>query len=220
MKVVGFICVLLSVAAVLWAVVVGQRTDSSRPLSVNERSISAAPSGPSSFNSIASVEPADRLSHGKKLDTQSEDLRMIAGSAKEVSPVSPERNSGSVLAHRPHASPSPESVNIHGTLSLYSSTFNLSLNESLPQPAAWVDLGDAIPADAQRDLAIQQEAERLLEEIKSHPPTANPATYHAHWQHAVSRSDQMFRQRYGGFLWMAHHVQAHHLATSQETELK
>lgn len=85
-----------------------------------------------------------------------------------------------------------------------------------PQPAAWVDLGDHLPPDSQRDLAIQMEAERLAEEfgVASLSADLDSDTDQTRWQEAVTRSDRLFRQRFGARLWMAHHVQAHHLAAT------
>lgn len=80
---------------------------------------------------------------------------------------------------------------------------------SIHHPAAWVDLGDDLTVPEGFELAIQQEAERLLEELSQ--SDGDDAARNA----AVARSDQLFKQRYGGWLWMQHHVRAHHLGESQ-----
>jgi hypothetical protein len=88
----------------------------------------------------------------------------------------------------------------------------------LPQPAAWADPGDLIDADPERDLAIQQEAERLLEELTNSGLPADSPAYRALWDAAIADSDQLLRMRYGGWSWMAHHVQAHHLAAARQAD--
>jgi hypothetical protein len=88
----------------------------------------------------------------------------------------------------------------------------------LPQPAVWADPGDTIPADPERDLAIQQEAELLLEQISESEFPTDSEEYRNQWDAAVAHSDQLFRQRYGGWIWMVHHVQAHHLAAARQAD--
>jgi hypothetical protein len=77
-------------------------------------------------------------------------------------------------------------------------------------PAAWVDLDEDMNTPDGFEQAIQQEAERLLEEL-SQIDAADVAARNA----AIVRSDQLFKQRYGGWRWMQHHVHAHHLAELQ-----
>lgn len=43
-------------------------------------------------------------------------------------------------------------------------------------------------------------------------PVPVPTTGHPNWANAVAESDFRFRQRYGGHVWMKHHIQSHHLA--------
>jgi hypothetical protein len=86
----------------------------------------------------------------------------------------------------------------------------------LPQPAVWADLGDQLAANPERDRTIQQEAERLADEITGSGLQTDSEEYRALWNTAVADSDQLFRSRFGGGTWMAHHIQAHHLAAAQQ----
>ena len=80
------------------------------------------------------------------------------------------------------------------------------------QPAAWADPGDLLPEDPERDLAIQQEAERLVAKINNSGLSPDSPEYRALWDASVAESDQLFRARYGQLLWVAHHNQAYHLS--------
>lgn len=84
----------------------------------------------------------------------------------------------------------------------------------LPQPAVWADIGEDLTENPAQDLLIQQDAERLLEQISSSGHPTDSEEYRDHWDEAVANSDQLFRSRFGGAAWMAHHNQAHHLAAS------
>lgn len=85
----------------------------------------------------------------------------------------------------------------------------------LPQPAVWADTGDLNP---DLDLAIQQEAERLVEQIASSDLPADSDEYRELWNSAVTDSDLLFRARYGDWAWMVHHAQAHHLAAATQED--
>ena len=86
----------------------------------------------------------------------------------------------------------------------------------LPQPAVWADLGEPLASGPARENAIQREAETLAEALGASQFPAESVDYRAQWDLAVATSDQLFRARYGGTAWMAHHVQAHHLAAARQ----
>jgi len=69
-------------------------------------------------------------------------------------------------------------------------------------------MGDLVPPDSIRDAALQDEAERLASVLTEVPSGT------AIREEIIADSDHWFRQRYGSWLWMQHHVQAHHLAAA------
>lgn len=106
-----------------------------------------------------------------------------------------------------------------------------------PQPAAWIDLdlsqiivgayfNERIIVLAQdvitqtTGLPVAMDESRKPPDVKNSPHAEDadfdlipiPADSHPNWANAVAESDFRFRQLYGGRLWMAHHLQAHHLA--------
>jgi hypothetical protein len=85
-----------------------------------------------------------------------------------------------------------------------------------PQPAALVDMGDALAADPARDAALQEEAERLAEFLANEADSGNPRAFGSIPKAVADDSDIWFRQRFGGWQWMQHHIQARHLAASAE----
>lgn len=84
----------------------------------------------------------------------------------------------------------------------------------ISQPAALVDMGDLVTTNSARDSALQGEAERLATILSSATPATDRASDPSFREKTVAASDFWFRQRYGGTLWMQHHIQAHHLAAS------
>lgn len=83
------------------------------------------------------------------------------------------------------------------------------------QPAAWADPGNLPTQNPELDPAIQQEAERLAAHIGSSGLSPDSPEYRALWDTSVADSDHYFRARYGKTLWLAHHIQAYHLATAR-----
>jgi len=83
------------------------------------------------------------------------------------------------------------------------------------QPAVWADLGDKVAPNTERDLAIQKDADNLVSEIKASGFAPDSMNYRNLWESSVADSDQRFRQHYGDQVWLAHHIQAHHLAAEK-----
>jgi hypothetical protein len=105
-------------------------------------------------------------------------------------------------------------------LSISKKSINTNGPYSLPQAAVWVDTGDLALVQSGHDLAIQKEAEQLAEKISNSGFAPDSAEYLDFWNASVAESDQRFRQRYGGWAWMSHHVQAHHLAAGNQSNTK
>ena len=105
-------------------------------------------------------------------------------------------------------------------LSISQKSINKNGPYVLPQAAVWVDTGDLALVQSGHDLAIQKEAEQLVEKISSSGFAPDSAEYQDFWNASVAESDQRFRQRYGGWAWMNHHVQAHHLAAGDQSNNK
>ena len=83
-----------------------------------------------------------------------------------------------------------------------------------PQPAVWVDLGEASSLTRVQQDEVQIMAESLSREITDSGLDPASPEYQQAWAQSVADSDQLFRQRYGDQVWMKHHVQAYHLAHS------
>lgn len=79
------------------------------------------------------------------------------------------------------------------------------------QPAVWVDLGpDAGLTELQQE-EVQAAAVALQQQLEASGLDSGSPEYRALWEKSVADSDRIFRQRYGGQAWMAHHIQAFHL---------
>lgn len=85
---------------------------------------------------------------------------------------------------------------------------------NVPQPAVWVDLGEASSLSQDQQDEIQALAESLSRKITESGLDPASPEYKQLWEEAVVDSDQLFRQRYGNQAWMEHHIQAYHLAHS------
>lgn len=85
-----------------------------------------------------------------------------------------------------------------------------------PQPAAWVDMGDLVTPDPIRDAALQAEAARLISILPTGFSGTSLQSDAVLRQEIVGASDHWFRQRYGSWLWMQHHIQAHQLAAAAQ----
>lgn len=83
-----------------------------------------------------------------------------------------------------------------------------------PQPAVWVDLGEASTLTRAQQDEIQIMAESLSRKITDSGLDPASPEYKQTWTQSVADSDQLFRQRYGNQAWMNHHVQAYHFARS------
>ncbi len=82
------------------------------------------------------------------------------------------------------------------------------------QPVIFTDPGSLLPADPARDAALQSQAEELVEQINAAGLDHDSPEYLEHWNRLTEQSDQLLRQRYGGRVWTAHHIQAHHLSAA------
>lgn len=80
------------------------------------------------------------------------------------------------------------------------------------QPAVWVDLGDASKLTPAQQDEIQDAATILHDQIMGSGLAPESPEYRQLWDEAVTDSDRVFRQRYGGQAWMQHHVAAFHMA--------
>lgn len=122
--------------------------------------------------------------------------------------------------HAPAGSPAADEVNPSAGFSATRSTIQSSPQHfsedpyQTPQPAASVDMGDFVTLDPRRDADLQKEAERLVSILSAEAPGASVQSDAAIRHETVAASDHWFRQRYGSWLWMQHHIQAHHLAAS------
>ncbi len=83
-----------------------------------------------------------------------------------------------------------------------------------PQPAVWVDLGEASSLTRSQQDEVQIMAESLSRKITDSGLDPASPEYKQTWTQSVADSDQLFRQRYGNQAWMKHHVQAYHFAGS------
>ena len=84
-------------------------------------------------------------------------------------------------------------------------------SEPVRQPAAWVDLGETSALTPSEQEEVQAAAVALHEQIAASGLDPDSPEYRDLWEKAVADSDRMFRQRFGGRAWVAHHIQAFHL---------
>ncbi len=82
----------------------------------------------------------------------------------------------------------------------------------VPQPAAFADLGPDSSLPPQFEADIQELAETVAAELQETGEDPATPAYHNAWAQHVEKSDFHLRQRYGGAVWSAHHIQAHHIA--------
>ena len=88
------------------------------------------------------------------------------------------------------------------------------LDTEVHQPIIFTDPGSLLPDDPARDGVLQSQAEELVERINAGGLDQDSPEYREHWNHLAQRSNQLLRQQYGGRVWTAHHIQAHHLRSA------
>lgn len=84
--------------------------------------------------------------------------------------------------------------------------------QPVQQPATWVDLGAESTLTPAQQEEVQAAAEALQEQLAASGLDPSSLEYRNLWEKSVADSDRIFRQRYGGQAWMAHHIQAFHLS--------
>jgi FtsZ-interacting cell division protein ZipA len=238
MKALGIIGLLSLVLVLIWTQTLNPRADHPSSSTPNERATRSDRPSPT-HNTPAdrperSVSPARTLSAHPQATApqQTAATRQVRASQQATPfPTPPSRTTGrpSPADDRSARSSSPPRSSSSASLAEQEAQHaaqheaqqtltqaNPEQANRLSQPAVWAKLDDVVPAGSEMDIAIQKEAERLLEEVAAIPADNEPEVYREKWEEAVSNSDQLFRAKYGVWKWMQHHIHANHLANSAQ----
>lgn len=88
------------------------------------------------------------------------------------------------------------------------------------QPIIFIDPGSLLPDDPARDAILQSQAEELVARINAGGLDQDSPEYREHWNRLAQQSNQLLRQQYGGRVWTAHHIQAHHLRSASGSSVR
>jgi hypothetical protein len=88
------------------------------------------------------------------------------------------------------------------------------------EPVILTDPGSILPENPSRDAALLESASQLVAELAAPGHSRYTPEYLSHWNRTVDLSNQLLRQRYGGQVWMAHHIQSHHLMSHPPTDAR
>jgi len=96
--------------------------------------------------------------------------------------------------------------------------FQEKRSREISEPLIFTDPGSIVSEEPGRDAALHEAARQLAIDLAApgHPPDS--PEYLDHWNRTVDLSNQLLRQRYGGQVWMAHHIQSHHFQTASGEE--
>ena len=152
-----------------------------------------------SSNRPASARPQEQFHERKRLAEQGTAQPATAGRPARSTPLWQQW-------HRRQSTP-------QGTLAAAAKT-------AIHHPAVWVDLGDQSMLTFSQQADLQVAAESLQQRLAESNLALDSDDYRARWQAEVEQSDQLFRQRYGGYAWHRHHVQAYHLDSGNPTSTR
>lgn len=138
-------------------------------------------------------------------------------------PVAQSRLPGEVSAKRASAAnggPSAKSTvpSINSFQLRTARSFNEKQINDISEPLIFTDPGSIVPAEPARDAALHAEATQLAADLAAPGHAPDSPEYLDHWNRTVDLSNQLLRQRHGGQVWMAHHIQSHHLRTLSSAE--
>jgi hypothetical protein len=89
--------------------------------------------------------------------------------------------------------------------------FSENLTPSISTPLVFTDPGSVLPQEPTLETALQEAANQLASDLTYPGHATDTPEYSEHWNRTVDLSNQLLRQRFGGQVWTAHHIQSHHL---------
>lgn len=145
---------------------------------------------------------------------QSANSGQISGSAPISSPdrslpPSSKSPSGATPAINDAAAQSSQSVPV-----LSSRHLEEKRTMAVSEPLIFTDPGSILPEHPERDASLLDAAKQLALDLSAPGHAPGSPEYRDHWNRTVDLSNQLLRRRHGGQVWMAHHIQSHHLQSA------
>ena len=181
---------------------------------LDERHVAASATQPSAN------APADTRSAITRTLPLSRDLPARSQARSQQRGLIVERSAAEPVAKDRPASRAPLWQQWHRRQSTPEGTHAIVAKTAIHHPAVWVDLGDQSMLTFSQQADLQQAAESLQQRLEETNLPLDSADYRARWQAEVEQSDQLFRQRYGGYAWHRHHVQAYHLGAGNSASTR